>query len=66
MRRRALLVLVVAVGPWSCGTPATPPQPESPAAATRHKAIHPNVRQMDDGSVKARSGQPGGFVAADQ
>jgi N-acetylglucosamine-6-sulfatase len=31
-----------------------------------HKAIHPNVIQLDDGSVKPLDGQPGGFVAADR
>jgi N-acetylglucosamine-6-sulfatase len=31
-----------------------------------HKAIHPNVIQQDDGSVKPLPGQPGGFVAADR
>ena len=31
-----------------------------------HKAIHPNVIQQDDGSLKALAGQPGGFVAADR
>jgi N-acetylglucosamine-6-sulfatase len=31
-----------------------------------HKAIHPNVIQQDDGSVKPIAGQPGGFVAADR
>jgi arylsulfatase A-like enzyme len=31
-----------------------------------HKAIHPNVIQQDDGSLKVLDGQPGGFVAADR
>ena len=31
-----------------------------------HKAIHPNVIQQDDGSLKILAGQPGGFVAADR
>lgn len=31
-----------------------------------HKAIHPNVIQQDDGSLKVLAGQPGGFVAADR
>ena len=31
-----------------------------------HKAIHPNVIQLDDGTVKPLDGQPGGFVAADR
>jgi N-acetylglucosamine-6-sulfatase len=31
-----------------------------------HKAIHPNVIQQDDGSLKPLPGQPGGFVAADR
>lgn len=31
-----------------------------------HKAIHPNVIQQDDGSLKLLPGQPGGFVAADR
>jgi N-acetylglucosamine-6-sulfatase len=31
-----------------------------------HKAIHPNVIQQDDGSLKPIPGQPGGFVAADR
>ena len=31
-----------------------------------HKAIHPNVIQLDDGTVKPLNGQPGGFVAADR
>ncbi len=31
-----------------------------------HKAIHPNVIQQDDGSLKPLDGQPGGFVAADR
>jgi N-acetylglucosamine-6-sulfatase len=31
-----------------------------------HKAIHPNVIQNDDGSLKLLAGQPGGFVAADR
>ena len=31
-----------------------------------HKAIHPNVTQQDDGSLKPLPGQPGGFVAADR
>jgi N-acetylglucosamine-6-sulfatase len=31
-----------------------------------HKAIHPNVIQQNDGSLKPIPGQPGGFVAADR
>jgi N-acetylglucosamine-6-sulfatase len=31
-----------------------------------HKAIHPNVIQQDDGSLKPIPGQPGGFVAAER
>ena len=31
-----------------------------------HKAIHPNVIQQDDGSLKPMPGQPGGFVAAER
>jgi N-acetylglucosamine-6-sulfatase len=31
-----------------------------------HKAIHPNVIQQNDGSVKPLAGQPGGFVAAER
>ena len=31
-----------------------------------HKAIHPNIMQLDDGRVVPVPGQPGGFVAADR
>jgi N-acetylglucosamine-6-sulfatase len=31
-----------------------------------HKAIHPNVVQLDDGKVVPLPGQPGGFVAAER
>jgi hypothetical protein len=31
-----------------------------------HKAIHPNVVQLDDGRVVPVAGQPGGFVAAER
>mgnify|MGYP001199843986 CR=1 FL=1 len=31
-----------------------------------HKALHPNIFQADDGSSRALSGQPSGFVAAER
>jgi len=31
-----------------------------------HKAIHPNIKQQDDGSLAKVGDQPGGFVAADR
>jgi len=31
-----------------------------------HKAVHPNVTQLDDGSTVALDDQPGGFVAAER